>query len=62
MLLAEFDVEAFIMMSRVNKMLFKLLLKPHQVNAVPYFQRFVLKAKREREDSDQSEEDQVNLA
>ena len=43
-------------------MLFKLLLKPHQRNAVPFFHRYVLKAKRERESSDDSDLEQVDQA
>ena len=55
MLAAEKDVESVIMMSRINQLLVKMLLKSHQRLAVPFFHRYVLKAKQKNSDGGQAE-------
>ena len=45
MLTAEKDIESFITMRRITRLLVKVLLEPHQRMAIPFFQRYVLRDK-----------------
>lgn len=47
MLTAEKDIESLIMMSRINQLVVKVLLRSHQHLSVKFFQRYVLKGLRQ---------------
>ena len=42
MLTAEKDIESFIMMRRLTVLLSKVLLKPHQLQSIHYFRKYVM--------------------
>ena len=53
MLTAEKDIESLIMMSRINQLVVKVLLRSHQHLSVKFFQRYVLKGLgRDEEEND----------
>ena len=42
MLIVEKDIEKFILMNRLSRLMTKVLLKPHQKQAILYFRKYVM--------------------